>query len=196
MMLFIVRMMLFIVVEVAGGVRGKQNLHSSGFLWKKFFILQFWVTESAKPWAQAILVQTQQRRTRPGGFFQVVFRCFSDAWSIWREDTVRWHQAPVGPGSHGSGQGSLLLSLLFTPGPSPHAQLWAELERLQGYCYFTLFHLSRAPSRRGGAGKGPKQGPSWLLRTHGAGLQPLGRRDAWGAWHCHPCSERVSKERE
>lgn len=88
--------------------------------------------------------------------------------------------APVGPGSHDSGQGSLLLSLLFSPEASPHTQLRAELEMLQGCRYFILFHLSRAPRRRGEQGKAAdvaaEQGPSSLLRAHGVGLQPLGRR--------------------
>lgn len=51
-------------------------------------ILQFWVAKAAKPWAQAILIQTLQGRTRMGGLFLVVFRCFPDIWRIWWEDVA------------------------------------------------------------------------------------------------------------
>lgn len=59
---------------------------------KNCFILPFWVAKAAKLWAQAILMQTQQGRMRTGGFFQVIFSCFSDVGHIWREDAAWWHQ--------------------------------------------------------------------------------------------------------
>lgn len=154
MMSFIVRIMLFIVVEVAGD-SGGDRMGASPELRvskeKNGSILQFWVAKAAKPWAQAILIQTQQGRTRMGGLFLVVFRCFPGVWRIWWEDVAWRHQAPVGPGSHGSGQASLLLSLLFSPEASAPAWLWAELLLLG-------FVSSQQGSEKRGAGQGHRCG--------------------------------------
>lgn len=178
------------------GVRGKQNRGISrarGF-WgkKKCFILHFWVAKTAKPWTWPILVQMQQGRMRMGGLFR------------WFLGVFQLFGGRTGPGGAGPQQALAAMAAAQAPPCSPCSSSLRPRPphgfglswRCRGAIVILLCFISAALRGEEGSRRGCRCGCRGGAARVGAGLQPLARRDAGGAWHCHPCSDRCNMKRE
>lgn len=196
MMPFIVKVMLFLLVEVAGewggsrmgaspelGVsEGKKNALFYTFGWQRLLSLGHGPFSS--------------RCSKAGWGWVGFFRCFLGVFQLFGGRTR--------PGGAGPQQALAAMAAAQAPPCSrcssslrprpPHG--FGLSWRCRGAIVILLCFISAALRGEEGSRRGCRCGCRGGAARVGAGLQPLARRDAGGAWHCRPCSDRCNMKRE